>query len=555
MQKNTRIIMLIMVVAMLLTACSPAAQEAATPKAPAAEAPASEASGEAPAASSGRIGGQLVYGYLTEPNLLNPIIGVSQPDREVPTTFVLEGLMYINPETNAAEPWLATSVDISDDELEFTFKLREDVTWHDGEAFTAEDVKFTFDAILDPETHSTVYGDFQAIQEVSIIDDYTVKFVLKKINAPFLSMMTFPIVPEHILAGQNMAEAAFNTAPIGTGSFKFESWQAGDQMSFVANENYYLGMPQLDRVVLRVIKDQSALVAALMAGDLDMTTLTADVISMIDSTDGLKTIQADPSWTIDLWMNGKVAPLNDKAARKAIAYAVDREKFVETICEGQGYVPYSYLPPSSWAYNPDVSPKYTYDPEQAKRLLEEAGYILGIDGIYEKDGVKLSIEMTWPTGDSVREACGQYIQSELSKIGVEVVLRSMDTPSWVATWEGNFTSCLVGVSRTYDPEFSKMFQQGGAWNNYIGYYNEEAERIQNEALSTTDRETRKALYYKLQDLLAEDLPVFQVYNPYKALGAKEGLNLGDPIFVGQRNNRVIGTSGWTLMPHEWCWTE
>ena len=182
-------------------------------------------------------------------------------------------------------PCLAESWEYDNENLTYTFNLRKDVKWHDGEQFTAEDVKFTFDTIGNPDNNSEIKTNYEDIKEIQVIDDYTIKFILKNENVALLDYLAVGIIPKHILENQDISIAEFNRNPIGTGPYKIINWDEGQSITLVKNEEYFKGEPKIDKIVFKIVDDSKARVMQLESGELDLAQVTPKDISNFEGND------------------------------------------------------------------------------------------------------------------------------------------------------------------------------------------------------------------------------------------------------------------------------
>ena len=276
-------------------------------------------------------------------------------------------------------PALAERWDYDEANCTYTFYLREGVKWHDGEPFTAQDVKFTIEAIMDPDNGSENAPNYEDVQEITVLDDHTVSFRLAEPNAAFLEYMTMAILPQHLLEGEDMQESAFFRAPVGTGPYKLESWDAGQSIVLVRNEDYFLGAPNIERVIFKIVPDDNAQAMQLESGEIDLALLDPKNAQNFAGKDGYTCYDMttadyrgilfnfnNPYWT----ENRDIIP--------AVCYAIDRQAIVDSVLLGQGMAAYSPLQRN--IYNDETVNHYDYDPAKAKEILESVGCTMGESG-------------------------------------------------------------------------------------------------------------------------------------------------------------------------------
>jgi len=320
----------------------------------------------------------LVIGAEGEPERLNPI---TEETMEM-EPMIFRGLTKFD-ENNKPVADLAKSWNIAADGLTYIFHLRDDVKWHDGKPFTAKDVKFTLEAIMNPENNSPNLQELEEVKTVEIIDDHTVQITLKKTFPPLLDKLTRGIVPEHILAGQNIATADFNNNPVGTGPFKFVEWKKGQNIILEANPDYYGTKPKLEKVIFKVLPDANVRAVQLETGEVDVSFLEPDQLKRMEKVSTI-TVHKIPTADYRVMMFNFRKPLwQDVKVRQAICYATNRQAILDGVLLGEGSTAYGPLQ-LNWSNNPNVE-KYDYNVDKAKALLVEAGWKPGKDGILEKN--------------------------------------------------------------------------------------------------------------------------------------------------------------------------
>jgi peptide/nickel transport system substrate-binding protein len=443
--------------------------------------------------------------------------------------------------------------------LEYTFKLRRGVTWHDGQKFTAKDVKFTYDLIMNPKFGAFTKVGYDVISSLETPDEYTVRVRLKEPFAPFLTAWgdTY-IVPAHILEGvadPNTAE--FNTkSPVGTGPFKFASRVAGDHLVLRANDKYHGPGPFLDRVIFKYIPDLTVLYTQFKTGAVDVTGLqgiSAEFYAEAKNLPGA-TIHLHTSPSVEyIYFNAGKPQFKELAVRQALYAAMDKRAIVDQIYYGVQKPAEGYLPPNSWAYNPEL-PKHEYNPEKAKQILDEAGWKPGPDGVRAKGGVRLAFTNSTTAGNKLREQTQALIQQNWKAIGVDMQINNM--PAAVVWGEyyvkSKYESLLVGIQATLggDPDclnriHSKYIPaESGSGRNVLQYKNPQVDRLLEEGVREVDPAKRRALYLKLQEVLRADLPYLPIFTYVRLEGVKQGMLNYKP------NGNVIHNT-WNM--HEWGW--
>lgn len=389
------------------------------------------------------------------------------------------------------------------DDLVYEVKLRQGVKWHDGVDFTAEDVKYSLERILDP---SCLYrSKIESIDRVEIVDKYTVRLHLKYPDGTLFANLAdtgMSMVPKHILE----AGGDLRTKPIGTGPFMMVEHVPDSYIKYAKNPYYYEeGKPYLDEIVMRIIKDDSGKIAALRAGQVDLINLN-DMQHVAElRKDPNLVVVANPSVTsVVLFGNMKRKPFDDIRVRKAISMAINREEILQVVGFGEGTLT-GPIPPANayWALpESEIKEAYKVDIEGAKRLLEEAGY---------PNGFKTTIQVnnTYPYTIPV----GQVVQRQLGAVGIEVEIQTLEWGLVVDnTKKGNFDLQVRPAIGRGDPDLYtfELFHTGSS-RNYTGISVPELDELLEQGRATMEPEVRKQIYDEVQRLLLEYNPYYYLY--------------------------------------------
>jgi peptide/nickel transport system substrate-binding protein len=463
-------------------------------------------------------GGVLNYGEYGRPVTLDPITSNDMISLRV-SELVFSGLTTIN-EKQEVVPDLAERSEISDDGRQYTFHLRKDVSWHpkEGESpvpFTADDVVFTYNIMMHPKTITPLKVRNEFIESVEKIDDFTVRFTLKRPILNALAKFSFKIIPQHGPENKSFLtrEDPFVHQPIGTGPYMVRNITADREVILVANENYYKGRPHIDKFVARPFADQNIMGQALMFNAIDM-------IVLVNHRD-IPQIQGDKRFVLQPYnalsysffgFNMRNPLLTDKRVRQAFTHAVNRQEMLDAFFQGQGTIISGPFAPGSWAYNLDIQPM-PYDPQQAIALLKEAGYERGPDGIMAKDGRKLSLTLKVPIAKE-SEAIKRVVlafKNYLSKIGIEIQGEFLEWMAWKEDIFLHHDFDLMFASWVFDDsaDISSLFHSAeiGAWkNNFGAYSNPEVDSLIVESKLTLDHEKRRTINRKLHAIVAEENP-------------------------------------------------
>jgi peptide/nickel transport system substrate-binding protein len=372
----------------------------------------------------------VVVGMRSDFDAFNPVVTSSQYGQEVNNYALFTPLIQYD-EGLRPVPWLARSWELTGD-TGVVFTLRDDVRWHDGRPVTAEDVKFTFDLAKDPTTASLLASAFLAdVESAEVVDPHTVRFRFARPHAQAIEDFWWAPLPRHALAGVSAAElknAAFNRAPIGSGPFRFERWQANQRVVLVRNPDFPAGLggPAVaDRVVFRIVPEASTMLTELITGNVDVDVpVPPDQTRPIEESGPLR-LHAFPGRTVYyVGWNNERAPFDDPALRRALASAIDRREIIETLLYGKGEIATSTIPPAH-PLHPAVEP-LPYDLGDARRRLDAAGWVDGDgDGVREKDGRPLRFTLL-SADDALRRAVSEVLQAQLRLAGADVEIRVLE---------------------------------------------------------------------------------------------------------------------------------
>ena len=470
-------------------------------------------------------GGQLKYGSLNEPNTLNPLISDLLATAEV-GKLVFSGLVVAG-ENGEWIPDLAVDVPttanggITADGRIVTYHLRQGVTWHDGIAFTAEDVKFTWQFIMNQKANIVSREGYDRISSIETPDKYTVVVKYREYYAPYM-MLFGTILPKHKLENAgDLNKAPFNRAPIGTGPFKFKEWQVAEALIFDANPNYYRGKPVLDSIIYKIVPEQSLLLTQLKNGELDIASNIAfSNLEQVQSIEGMRAVIRPTNVWEHMDFNLDNVLFQDPLVRKAIATAIDRQAIVNDVLKGVAAPAYGDQSPLSWAYKPLQQPS-NRDVNAARELLAQAGWTPGPDGIMVKATKKLAFTLAAPNGNRQREQTAQKIAEQLKEAGIAVTVQPIDTQLFFSDVLKNrrFETAIYAWVASSDPDNLNLWHSrkipsranGAEGQNYPGWRNPEIDKLTELGIKTVDMNARKEIYFRIQDILREDCPVVPLY--------------------------------------------
>jgi peptide/nickel transport system substrate-binding protein len=488
--------------------------------------------------SSGGSGGGTEPGVLRisiqqDVKNLNPLLNSN-------TTDAFVGFLMFEPLVSADDkgnpvPILVTQVPtlenggISKDGLTVTYHMRHDVKWTDGVPVTSKDVKWSWQAIMNPNNNVISRHGYDYIRSIDTPDPWTVVVHLKQKFSPFVntffapSDQPYPVAPAHVLAQYpNINEIPFNSEPnVSDGPFKFGEWSHGDHITLVANDDFFMGKPKLRQVYLRIVPDENTAVNLLQTHAIDWIYQAS-----IENYPALKGI---PGTTIywmrvngyeDIQFNDARPFLRDPRVRQAIAYAIDKKRLIATLTYGQETEATEDIPDWMWAYDPAVK-SYPYDPARARALLEAAGWQPGPDGIMRKNGEPLLLVEVTNNSNVTRRKESVIIQEELRQIGIAMQVKYFPGDVLFAPageggvlQGGNFDVSIAGWFAGIDPDDSSQYMcknipPGGY--NYDRYCSAAMDAAQMMALTHYDIAARKKAYAKTQQLLHDDVPELFIF--------------------------------------------
>lgn len=446
-------------------------------------------------------GGTLAIGADADPIGLDPVMVNAFSSFDF-TSLLYTGLLRWNAQMRV-EPDLATGYEQPDTKT-YIFKLRQGVKFHNGKDFTAEDVRHTFDRIMNPATGSRLRALYSSVEAVTVIDPFTIKFQLYATDAAFLSnLATNPngaIVPVGV---DNI-----NTQPVGTGPFAFEAYQPNQQFSLTRHADYYeKGEPYLAKVVFKFYKDQATLTSALRSRAIDMTWLKDPKVAaaIARTSPNLVSAPGQTSRTFPIWLNMKAKPLNDVKVRRALSLATDRKACLDTVLGGSGKI--GAMIPESQVGGYDGTgelPYYKHDPAAAKALLAEAGYPNGIDlGDY-----------IIVAANPLDVACAQILQQQWQAVGITVKLVPMETAPLLNMWATGNWPTLLSVALSWTPDSDAIFQyvkSDSGFGKAMGSNDPELDRMILAARAELDAAERAAKNLEIQKRIAENAYVIQIY--------------------------------------------
>ena len=480
---------------------------------------------------------------------LNPYLSTAFITLQV-SPAIIEPLVGVD-DTGAYYPVLADvpteeNGGVTDGGLSVLWKLHEGVTWSDGEAFTADDVVFTYQAASDAANGSVRAGAYSKVASVEAVDDLSVRVTYNEFDSSYLDLFQWGILPEHATGDvADMSNWAFNRAPVGTGPFMLDEWRAGDRLSLTRNPGYRKdGQPYLDRLVFLVVPSQETRAAMMTRGEANvMLWPGSDLRSVFEASDNV-TLDPVPSiWILRMFLNlgernnpvSTQAPhpiLGDVRVRQALAYGIDYPLITDVLAEG--LVKRVTSPFALGWYDCQID-GYAYDPEKAASLLDEAGWVMGDDGIrvaqgaqYAPDGTRLSLEMMGYTDFRILEQTELVIADLYKDLGIELRIQNVEQSVLFGGWSdraarktGDFDILIYDTGAGINPQIHvdgllnsasiPTEENGGAGGNYSRWANPQADELLAVAGSNPSLDARKDAYCQIAELINEELPQIFLY--------------------------------------------
>jgi peptide/nickel transport system substrate-binding protein len=476
--------------------------------------------------------GVLRMASLNDPDTLSPLVGSFQID--VDLSMFWGGYLFNYSDANALVPELAVTVPtpanggVSRDGLAITYHLRKGVTWQDGAPFDASDVVFTWHAVMNPNNDVADRTGYDDIERIDTPNPFTAVVHLKRAYAPFVNTFLtmgaspFPVYPRHLLEQyRDLNRVPFNSAPVGTGPFKVLEWHRGQTLRMVANPNYWRGAPKLSEVDYSVIPDENTLLTTVQSHAIDLwTNAGATLYGQASKIPGAHAVLTPFTQYSRVAFNTLRPIISEPSVRRALTLATDRKHLIDVVTYGVQIPGEGDQPKFSWAYDTALK-SVPYDPAQASRVLDAAGWRRGPDGIRQKDGRRMHIEIASVTGSAVGNRLAVLLQSAWRSIGVDVDVKLYVSSVMFASYgqggivrtgkfDVEFSSWVNGV----DPDDATQLTCDGfppRGQNTFWYCNPQVDAQERIALTSYDLPTRKRAYAQIQQHLVDDLPFITMW--------------------------------------------
>jgi peptide/nickel transport system substrate-binding protein len=501
---------------------------------------------------------RIICGMTQEPVQFNPLLYANTGTENVPEACMFDALWDVN-EKGEFIPNLAVEVPtvqnggISADGKVIKVKMKPGVKWSDGQPLTARDVEFTYQTVINPNVPVRSRSGFDLIRNFKVVDDTNLEMELSKPYVPFMwAWQNMHIVPKHLLKDEkDLKTSAWNASPIGSGPFLLKSRTAGSHMVYERNPNYHRGPAKVRQFIHKFVPDQLVLFGQCKIGEVDFLG-TQGV-----PNDRWKEAQALPNGVFVpnpmpfvqfIYFNCGKPQFSNPRVRKALYIASEMQKSLDDVYFGTWKRTLSYLHPTHWAYNSSLKDE-TPNPELAAKMLDEAGWKIGADGIREKDGVKLKFTCSTTAGNQARQNTQQLFQQSWKKLGVEMEIKNM--PASVVwgeyTIKSQFDTLLVAWEPTVgmDPDYTARCHSKyipakvGSGSNYVQYENPEIDQLCDLGVTQTNIDERKATYAKIQEILLRDVP-------FAPQGAVQQGFVHHKAMTGFKMNQYVVDNTWNV---------
>jgi peptide/nickel transport system substrate-binding protein len=487
----------------------------------------------------------LVRGDIGDASNLIPLLASDTASHNI-CGMIYNGLVKYDKDMNVVGD-LAESWNISQNGLVITFHLRKGIKWHDGRPFTSADVLYTYQVTVDPKTPTAYAGDFLKVKKAEALDDYTFRVIYEKPFAPALISWSSAILPRHLLAGKDITKSSLSRHPIGTGPYQFKEWVTGQKIVLVSNPDYFEGQPYIDGRITRIIPDTATMFLELRAQNIGMMGLTPlqytrQTENNLFKNNFNKYRYLSFAYTY-LGYNLKNPLFSDKRVRQAISYAINKDEIISGVLLNLGKPANGPYKPGTWAYNDKVK-IYHYNPQKARELLREAGWVKqNKDGILEKDGKPFVFEIVVNQGNETRQKCAEIIQRQLKEIGISVKIRVLEWSSFVTDFinKRRFDAVILGWTIPLDPDAYDVWHSSKTAPeelNFISYNNPEVDDMLEKGRSTFNQKERKKYYDRFQEILAEDQPYTFLYVPEALVIVHKRFRGIEPAAIGLEHNFI-----------------
>lgn len=484
---------------------------------------------------------ELIVGLDQEPAILNGyIVGGDLVATSNVTRPIMESVLQIMPDLSYA-PKLADGEPevVSEDPLTIEFRLKDGITWSDGEPLTVEDYVFTYNTVMNDRWQIITREIWDNIDRIETPDELTARIIFRKPDARWRDILAADVLPKHILQGKNFNKY-FNDRIVGSGPYVFEEWRKGQSLTVVANENYWGDPPAIKKITFRFIPDTNSLKAALRSGEVQFINPPPD-IGLIEELQGYDGVTVQTKFgTVWEHLAFNVQKVDNLNIRRAIAYAVNRRQLIQEILQGEARPLQSVLVPEQEPFYTPAWERYSFDPDRARQLVEQA----------RGEGAATEIEYSTTSGNALRETAQQVIQQQMEQVGITLKINNSSAETYFGerTPEGDFELGEWAWSATPDPSITTLFSANQIppnGQNYYRYRNQEVTRLLEQADVTVDQQERARLIRRAQELMAEDVPLIPLYQRPEIYAYADNLE-------GPEVNPTLATAFWNV--GEWRFT-
>jgi peptide/nickel transport system substrate-binding protein len=495
-------------------------------------------------------GGTVVVGFFSDLDGLNEFVST-----DANATAVMEYLLYVPllrwGENLEIEGRLARSWEFSEDRREITMQLRDDVVWHDGVPTTADDVKFSFDMFRTPELGYPDQGALRYLEDVEVLGPHEVRFRFSRAYADQLAHLRKVIMPQHLLdrvLAAEMEGAEFNRAPVGNGPFRFVRWKQQQEIVFEANPDFFDGRPWVDRVVIRVVPDQTALETALRTGQIDLVErLRYEAVGPLRRDPNVQVFTVPQRGYQFVGWNTRHPLFASAAVRRAMTLAIDRQRILDALVFGEGKVTAHPIMSLSRFYAEDIEP-YPYDPDAARRLLEAEGWRdTDGDGVLDRDGKRFEFELVTNLGNRLREDTLVMIQEDLRKIGVAVVPKVREWSVFLDDIKGKrFEAFHMAWQTDFIVDPFDLFHSAGIEGKYNmgSYSNPRVDELIDAGKTARTHDEAAPFWHRFQETLHAEQPYTILYELNYSVGTTKRLR-GVKVDV---RSFLVGVEDWWITP-------
>lgn len=500
-----------------------------------------------------RRGGTFVDSALSDPKMVNPYIGCCDSGN---TSFAAlhydAPLIRLNENTLDYETKYGTaeSYQIASDGLSVMFKLKDNIFWSDGKPIVADDYKFTLERyLLDPKVEFAARSNYSQIDSAAAPDPRTLIVKLKEVSCPILSRLGFAPMPKHVFENLDLNDNPENSKPtVGSGPWLLQEWVKGDHATFVANEKFFLGRPNLDKYVYRIIPDTNVQYSMLKNGELDLGSVRGENWDEAKMTSGIQTLnyyRAAGSYEfLGFWFKNDL--VKDVKVREAIARAINRQQIIDRVRFGHAKPLDTIMVSTSWAYTTDTA-KFDFDVAKSKQLLEEAGWKAPANdsnGTRVKDGKPFKARVFYNAGNKDREQIATVIQGYLKTVGLDTEVVSEDFTAYLnrITKTHDVEMYVLGWNTTVEPHSQQSIWSSDGGQNTTGLANSQVDALFQKAASLPgcNQNERKAMYGQIQKLVTQEVPYVFLFEAESLAG------ISDRIVVNK-----LSPLGFGYRPWEW----